>query len=49
MCTDPIAATLTEGISESREVVLEESSHTPLLEETDRYLASIGAFMRQCE
>jgi pimeloyl-ACP methyl ester carboxylesterase len=49
MCTDSIAATLTEGISESREVVLEESSHTPLLEETDRYLASIGAFMRQCE
>ena len=49
MCTDPIAATLTEGISESREVVLEESSHTPLLEETDRYLARIGAFMRQCE
>jgi proline-specific peptidase len=49
MCTDPIAATLTEGIPESREVVLEESSHTPVLEETDRYLASIGAFMRQCE
>jgi proline-specific peptidase len=49
MCTDPIAATLTEGIPESREVVLEESSHTPLLEETDRYLASIGAFMRQSE
>jgi proline-specific peptidase len=49
MCTDPIAATLTEGIPESHEVVLEESSHTPLLEETDRYLASIGAFMRQCE
>lgn len=49
MCTDPIAATLTEGIPESREVVLEESSHTPVLEETDRYLASIGAFMRHCE
>ena len=49
MCTDPIAATLTGGIPDSREVVLEESSHTPLLEETDRYLASIGAFMRQCE
>jgi proline-specific peptidase len=49
MCTDPIAATLTEGIPESREVVLEESSHTPVLEETDRYLSSIGAFMRQCE
>jgi proline-specific peptidase len=49
MCTDPIAATLTEGIPNSREVVLEESSHTPVLEETDRYLAAIGDFMRQCE
>jgi proline-specific peptidase len=49
MCTDPIAATLTEGIPNSRVVVLEESSHTPVLEETDRYLAAIGDFMRQCE
>ena len=49
MCTDPIAATLTESIPDSREVMLEESSHTPLLEQTDRYLASIGAFMRQSE
>jgi proline-specific peptidase len=49
MCTDPIAATLTAGIPDSREVVLEESSHTPVLEETDRYLASISSFMRQCE
>ena len=49
MCTDPIAATLTGGIQDAREVVLEESSHTPVLEETDRYLATIGAFMRQCE
>jgi hypothetical protein len=30
-------------------VVLEESSHTPVLEETERYLEAIGAFMRQCE
>jgi proline-specific peptidase len=49
MCTDPIAARLTEGIPNAREVVLEESSHTPVLEETDRYLATIGPFMRQCE
>jgi proline iminopeptidase len=49
MCTDPIAATLTEGIPNAREVVLEESSHTPVLEETGRYLATIGTFMRQCE
>jgi pimeloyl-ACP methyl ester carboxylesterase len=49
MCTDPIAATLVEGIPNASEVVLEESSHTPVLEETERYLEAIGAFMRQCE
>jgi proline-specific peptidase len=49
MCTDPIAATLTEGIRNAREIVLDESSHTPVLEETERYLESVVAFMRQCE
>ena len=49
MCTNPIAATLTEGIRNAREIVLDESSHTPVLEETERYLESIVAFMRQCE
>jgi pimeloyl-ACP methyl ester carboxylesterase len=49
MCTDPIAATLVAGIADAREVVLEESSHTPVLEETERYLDVVGAFMRQCE
>src|SRR5438034_11600608 len=49
MCTDPIAATLVEGILNAREVVLEESSHTPVLEETERYLEAISLFMRQCE
>jgi len=42
MCTDPIAATLVEGISNACEVVLEESSHTPVLEETERYLEAIS-------
>jgi proline-specific peptidase len=46
MCTDKIAATLVNGISGAREVVLEHSSHTPLLEETDVYLATITQFMR---
>ena len=46
MCTDAVAATLVEGISGARGVVLEESSHTPVLEETDRYLDAVGAFMR---
>jgi proline-specific peptidase len=49
MCTDPIAATLVKGISNAYEVVLEESSHTPVLEETERYLEAISVFMRQCE
>jgi L-proline amide hydrolase len=49
MCTAPIAAELVNGIKGAREVVLEESSHTPVLEETDRYLQVIGDFMRQAE
>ena len=49
MCTDPIAATLVAGIRGAREVVLEESSHTPVLEETDRYLDEVRRFMREAE
>jgi L-proline amide hydrolase len=44
MCTDAIAATLVSGIRDVREVVLEESSHTPVLEETDAYLEAISTF-----
>jgi proline-specific peptidase len=49
MCTDPIAATLVNGIPNAREVVLEESSHTPVLEETDRYLEVVGDFVREAD
>jgi L-proline amide hydrolase len=49
MCTDGIAATLVNGIPNAREVVLEESSHTPVLEETDRYLEEISTLMRDSE
>jgi L-proline amide hydrolase len=49
MCTDPVAATLVSGIRDAREVVLEESSHTPVLEETDRYLEAIRSFMQEAE
>ncbi len=49
MCTDPIAETLVNGIRDTREVVLEEASHTPVLEETDRYLEVVGGFLRDCE
>jgi proline-specific peptidase len=49
MCTDPIAMTLVNGIPNAREVVLEESSHTPVLEETDRYLEVVAGFLRESE
>ncbi len=49
MCTDPIAATLVDGIRGAREVFLGNSSHTPVLEETDAYLKAIGEFMREAE
>jgi len=49
MCTEPIAATLVNGIRGAREVVLEHSSHTPVLEETDRYLELVGSFMHEAE
>src|SRR5438445_3364190 len=38
MCTDAVAETLVDGIRDVREVVLEGSSHTPVLEETELYL-----------
>jgi L-proline amide hydrolase len=49
MCTEPIAAELVEGIRGAREVVFEHSSHTPVLEETDRYLQVVGDFTSQAE
>jgi proline-specific peptidase len=49
MCTAPIAATLVEGIPDAREVVLEHSSHTPVLEETERYLEILSAFLEEVE
>jgi pimeloyl-ACP methyl ester carboxylesterase len=49
MCTYAIAATLIAGLRDTREVVLEESSHTPVLEETERYLDSVRTFLRESE
>jgi L-proline amide hydrolase len=46
MSTDAISAELVGGIRGAREVVLEHSSHTPVLEETDRYLEVVGDFLR---
>jgi proline-specific peptidase len=49
MSTDAVSRTLVDGIRGASEVVLEESSHTPALEETERYLETIAAFMREAE
>jgi L-proline amide hydrolase len=49
MCTAPIAAELVTGIPNAREIVLEHSSHTPVLEETDRYLEIVSSFTRDAE
>lgn len=49
LCTEPIAATLLRGLPDAREVVFEESSHMPALEEPERYLEVVGAFLREAE
>jgi L-proline amide hydrolase len=49
MCTEPVAATLVDGIRGARQVVLEESSHTPVLEETERYLDVVRGFVSEAE
>jgi proline-specific peptidase len=49
MATPAIAKTLTDGIPHAREVVLPESSHTPVLEETERYLECVQAFLYAVE
>jgi L-proline amide hydrolase len=46
LSTEPIARTLVRGIPNAREVVFEQSSHTPVLEETERYLEVVGDFLR---
>jgi L-proline amide hydrolase len=49
LSTEAISRTLLDGIPHAREVVLEDSSHTPVLEETDRYLDVVGGFLREVE
>ena len=49
MSTAAVAATLLAGLPDAREVVFEESSHMPALEESDRYLEVVGAFLRGAE
>jgi L-proline amide hydrolase len=49
ICTERIAATLLAGLPNAREVVFEESSHMPVLEESDRYLEVVESFLRENE
>ena len=49
LSTPFVARTLVEGIAGAREVVLEDSSHMPVLEETERYLAVVREFLHETE
>jgi proline-specific peptidase len=49
LCTPAIAARLTEGLPNATHVLCEHSSHTPVLEETERYLTAIGSFLLRVE
>ena len=49
LSTDAIAKTLTDGIPHAREVVFADSSHTPVLEETERYLRAVHDFLYAVE
>ena len=49
LSTPAISKTLTTGIPHAREVVFEESSHTPVLEEIERYLQVVRDFLYAVE
>jgi pimeloyl-ACP methyl ester carboxylesterase len=49
LSTAAISKTLTDGIPHAREVVFAESSHTPVLEETERYLRTVRDFLYAVE
>jgi proline iminopeptidase len=49
LSTPAISKTLTDGIPHAREVVFAESSHTPVLEETERYLRTVRDFLYAVE
>ena len=48
-CTPALVEPLRNGIPDAEWVLFEESSHTALLEETDRYLGVVGAFLDRVE
>jgi L-proline amide hydrolase len=49
LSTESISHTLVRGLPNAREVVFEHSSHTPVLEETERYLDVVGTFLLEAE
>ena len=49
LCTERIARVLVDGIGGAQYAVLEDSSHTPVLEETERYLELVGGFLADVE
>lgn len=49
LCTPAIAARLTAGIPHAEHLLMEHSSHTPVLEETERYLTAVGSFLFRVE
>jgi pimeloyl-ACP methyl ester carboxylesterase len=49
LSTAAISKTLTDGIPHAREVVFADSSHTPVLEETERYLRTVREFLYSVE
>jgi pimeloyl-ACP methyl ester carboxylesterase len=49
LSTPAIAKTLKDGIPQAREVVFADSSHTPVLEETERYLRTVRDFLYAVE
>ena len=49
LSTAAISKTLTDGIPHARAVVFAESSHTPVLEETERYLTVVRDFLYAVE
>jgi pimeloyl-ACP methyl ester carboxylesterase len=48
-CTPALVEPLRDGIPDAEWVLFEESSHTALLEETERYLGVVGAFLDRVE
>ena len=49
LSTPAVSKTLTDGIPHAREVVFADSSHTPVLEETELYLKTVRDFLYSIE